>query len=280
MDIPLFKKSAGYVECKLCPHRCCLIEGERGKCSVRYCDGDTIYLSNYGELASIAVNSIHKKPFQAYLTGTKTLSIGGVGCSLNCLFCENHKISQVEENLHCKSFSINDITKVAKEKHCESVCMTFNEPTISFEYLMDLSDACHKSGLKFLLKTNAYVNKEPWRAICAVTDAMNIDWKGCDIQYRDITGATEFVIMDRIREAYGKGVHLEISIPLYYSFLEDRRIFFQCAQFLGSLNRDIPCHLLKVNPSYEFSNHVPIDSAAIDLAKDIISFHMNNVFIE
>ena len=280
MDMPLFEKKTGYVECKLCPHRCRLKEGEVGKCFVRKCDGDSIFLSNYGELTSISIDPIEKKPFHYFLPKTKTVSIGGIGCNLRCLFCENHEISQVEYHPLCKIFAPEKIVEIAEEKNYPSVCMTFNEPIISFEYLIDLAEACHKRDIKFILKTNAYVNEEPWRAICEVVDAMNIDWKGCDIQYSKITGAKEFVIMDRIREAYEAGVHLEISIPLYYSFLEDMRIFFQCAQFLGSLDRNIPCHLLKVNPAYRFSDHVAIDDTSYKLARDIIQVHMLNVSME
>ena len=109
---------------------------------------------------------------------------------------------------------------------------------------------------------------------------MNIDWKGCDTQYAEVTGAKEFVVIDRIQEAYDAGVHVEISIPLYYSFLEDMRIFFQCSQFLGSLNEDIPCHLLKINPAYKLLDLTPTDQTSLDLARDIISFHMKNVFME
>lgn len=193
--------------------------------------------------------------------------------------CENQKISQSKSPLNLKYFSAEDIASIAKEKNCESICMTFNEPTISFEYLIDIAVACRKSNLKFLLKTNAYVNEEPWREICAVVDAMNVDWKGCDSQYADITGAKEFVIMDRIKEAYEAGVHLEISIPLYHSFLEDSRIFFQCGNFLSSLDEDIPCHLLKVNPAYHFSKYAPIDDTSYELAISIMSFYMKNVFM-
>ena len=87
MTISLSCKKDNYVECKLCPNRCRLKEGEVGKCFVRKCDGDTIFLNNYGEFVSVAVNPIEKKPFINYLPGTKTLSIGGVGCSLSCAFC-------------------------------------------------------------------------------------------------------------------------------------------------------------------------------------------------
>ncbi len=87
MDVKLSVEKEGYVECLLCPHKCQLRKGDFGKCSIRKCNGDSIFLSNYGELSSIAVNPIEKKPFYKYLPGSKTLSIGSVGCNLSCQFC-------------------------------------------------------------------------------------------------------------------------------------------------------------------------------------------------
>lgn len=277
MSVKLFQKKGSYVECLLCPHRCKLKKGEFGKCSVRKCDGDTIFLSNYGELVSVAINPIEKKPFYKYLPGTKTLSFGGVGCSLLCKFCEQHRISQVSSHPDLKKFLPKELIEIAKDKHCQSICMTFNEPTISFEYLIDVAEACHKNDLKFILKTNAYVNKEPWREICAVTDAINVDWKGNNKQYFDIMGAKEHVVNDRIKEAYNSGVHLEISIPLYHSFID---IIYPFSQFLGSLDNDIPCHLLKINPAHRFVDNEPINEASYKMAKYIMLLNMKNVFME
>ena len=155
--------------------------------------------------------------------------------------------------------------------------MTFNEPTIAYEYLMDVANACHESSLKFIIKTNAYVNKEPWSEICKLTDAMNIDWKGCESRYKDVTGAEDFVILDRIKEAYKAGVHLEISIPLYDFVLEDIKYL---SKLLSSLDKDMPCHLLKVNPSYQFSERPPTDPSISKQAKEIMLLHMNNIFME
>ena len=273
----LSEKKDDHVECKLCPHRCHLQKGDTGKCSVRKCDGDTIYLSTYGELVSVAVNPIEKKPFRKYLNGTKTLSIGGIGCSLDCYFCQNYKISQSKGVNHPKFFSTEYLISVANEKDCQSICMTFNEPTISFEYLIDLAEACHNNDLKFILKTNAYVNQEPWKAICGVVDAINIDIKSMvSVNFKKITRCDFFMLEDRIKEAYEIGVHLEVSIPLCYdnALCEEVK---NIGIFLSSLDVNIPCHLLKIVPSYRNGDFVS-DSKSIDKAEDILSVYMNHIY--
>ena len=273
MTISLFCKKDNCVECTLCPNRCRLKEDEVGKCSIRQCDGDTIFLNNYGEFVSVAVNPIEKKPFVNYLPGTKTLSIGGIGCSLSCDFCENHIISQAEKKVPQKKFSVNKLVSIAKDKCCDSICMTFNEPTISFEYLIDLANHCHTNNLKFILKTNAYVNKEPWFEICKVTDAMNIDWKGNDEHQLKIVGAKKDIIEKRITEAFYAGVHLEISVPIYKYSPKDIEYF---SKFISLLDKNIPCHILKIHPSYHFSE----DFSQCDLAREIMSNYISNILIK
>ena len=193
--------------------------------------------------------------------------------------CENHKQSQFYNKDKSSKFSVKEVVSIAKEKNCKSVCMTYNEPTLYYEYLIDLANKCHESGLKFILKTNAYINKEPWVDICKVTDAMNIDWKGSSLQYKEITGADDYVIRDRISEANSAGVHIEISIPLYHGFLDDVRIFYECSCFLGSVNRGMPCHLLKVFPANKYEEFKSTPDLVISTAKHILSFHMDNVDI-
>jgi pyruvate-formate lyase-activating enzyme len=42
---------------------------------------------NSGAVSSLAVEPIEKKPFKHFFQGTKTLTIGGYGCNLNCEYC-------------------------------------------------------------------------------------------------------------------------------------------------------------------------------------------------
>ena len=266
-------------QCKLCPRFCELREGQVGFCYVRRCVDGEIILDNYGGLTHIAIEPIEKKPITYFLRGTKTLSIGSWGCNLSCKFCENFKYSQSYNKKEIKYFTPEKVIEIAKEKHCQSVCMTYNEPTLYYEYLLDIANKCHESGLKFILKTNAYINKEPWREICNVTDAMNIDCKGSSVQYKEITGANAYVIRERIEEANRAGVHIEISIPLYHGFLDDVRVFYECSCFLGSVNRGMPCHLLKVFPANKHEEFKSTSDLILSTAKHILSFHMDNVDI-
>ena len=272
----LYEKIDDKVKCLLCPNYCILGYKEKGICLVRESNGKEIFFNSYGNISAMAVEPIEKKPITGFLENTSILSIGGNGCSLSgenkgCPFCENHKISQQEHD--SKYYSNNEIISLAKKYNCDSICMTYNEPTISYEFLIDLANESHKNELYFVLKTNGYINKEPWKEICRITDAMNIDLKGSDEKYLDIIGAKESVVRDRIKEAYDYGVHIEISIPLFYSDIEDE--INDIGIYLSSIDKNIPCHILKIYSAYKHNKTTT--NIEVEKAKEILGKYMNNI---
>ena len=82
--------------CEICPRHCRLAAGEIGACRARYNDGKKIFALNYGEVTSIALDPIEKKPLYHFFAGSKILSVGSYGCNLECFFCQNCEISMAD----------------------------------------------------------------------------------------------------------------------------------------------------------------------------------------
>jgi len=272
------KINEGKIRCNLCPHFCLLKDGQVGKCHARHnIAGESVHVC-LGETSSVATEPLAKKPIRHYLEGTTTLTYGGFGCNLSCRFCENNCISQAENReISNNAFSPDQLVQIAKIYNCPSITMSYNEPILSYEFLIQLGKKCQENGLKFILKTNAFVNKEPWADICRVTDSMNIDWKGSEEKFKYITGASEYVLPDRIKEAYDLGIHLETSLPLYYQDDELEDEMKIVGEFLSSIDKEIPCHLLTIQPSYKYEDFV-FNPDDMDRAKDILSRYMSNVY--
>lgn len=277
-NFEIFEKISEGIQCNLCPHFCALKDGEIGKCRARHNrDGESksIYLVS---ISSLAVEPIEKKPFKHFLPGTKTLTFGSFGCSLFCKFCENHLISQISPGKKDYFAGWPNLVPLAREKKCESISMSYNEPTLSYEFLVDFGERLKDEDLKFILKTNAYVNQNPWKTICEVTDAINIDWKGSEDKFKSITGVNSYVLQDRIKEAYDYGVHLEISIPLYYSDDELEDEIKIVGEFLSSIDNQIPCHLLRISPSYKYDTFI-FNADNMKKAKNILSNYMKRIYL-
>ena len=190
--------------------------------------------------------------------------------------CENHVISQVEP-LETKYYSPDVVVGIAEEKGCKSITMSYNEPSLSYEYMYDLAISTDIHDLDFIIKTNAFVNEEPWREMCLISSAMNIDWKGSEEKFKSITRVNHYVLQDRIREAVELGVHIEISFPLYYRDEELEEEMIIAGEFLSSLDKDIPCHLLSIQPSFEYSDFI-FNPENMNRAKEILSRYMTNVY--
>lgn len=263
--------------CLLCPHHCILFVGENGKCRTRSNQDGQILPNAYGAISSITTGPIGKKPFGNFLQGTKTLSIGSWGCNLHCEFCENSSISQAGPP-EDRFYSPEDIIALVKYHQCESVCMTYNEPILAFEYLMDLGKVCHGNDLKLIIKTNAYIDLEPWEEICKVVDAVNIDMKGIYSFFKKMTGCIYNGIYSHILCATFEEVHVEISIPVYAGIDMAGSLYHFCEE-MKRYRLNIPCHLLKMIPAYKMIDTKETGDWEIIVAKEILDEYFTHVYV-
>ena len=84
------------VTCKVCFRRCSPAEGERGDCGARINRGGIIRPVYYGQLSSLSLDPIEKKPLMHVHPGSMILSAGSLGCNLHCPFCQNYELAQAE----------------------------------------------------------------------------------------------------------------------------------------------------------------------------------------
>ena len=126
----------------------------------------------------MALDPIEKKPLYRYLPGSNILSVGSYGCNFACSFCQNYSISLNKpqtayispENLVYKAFDLKKSGNIG-------LAYTYNEPFMSYEYVLDCCKLIKDKGMKNVLVTNGYVQKTPLLEILPYIDAMNIDLK-------------------------------------------------------------------------------------------------------
>ena len=85
--IPTSNKS---IKCTLCPHKCLIPPQEKGKCGVRENQNGTLISLTYQKCSTIAVDPIEKKPLFHFHPATNVLSLGSIGCNLQCSHCQNY----------------------------------------------------------------------------------------------------------------------------------------------------------------------------------------------
>ena len=84
------------VSCGLCFRRCRIKEGAAGACGVRFHQGGELVSPWLGRFCACAVDPVEKKPLAHWRPGSLIYSLGSVGCTMDCPFCQNHEIARPE----------------------------------------------------------------------------------------------------------------------------------------------------------------------------------------
>ncbi|MCU0474436.1 MAG: AmmeMemoRadiSam system radical SAM enzyme [Bacteroidales bacterium] len=250
----IFRSYGDKIECLLCPHFCRLAPGKAGICGVRKSNGEAIELLTYGVISGYALDPIEKKPLYHFYPGTNILSIGSYGCNMRCDFCQNYNISQritagftnrtePEKIIRDAQSSLNNI----------GIAFTYNEPLIWFEFIRDVAVKAKRKGLRTVMVSNGFINKEPLDEIIFFTDAFNIDLKAFNADfYKKLAGADLEPVKSALKQIAASGKHLEITtliIPGQNDSEEEMK--YESGWIAGELGKNIPLHLSRYFPMYK-----------------------------
>jgi pyruvate formate lyase activating enzyme len=257
------------VKCELCPHFCVIKENQFGNCKVRQNIKGKLYSIVYKKAISTAIDPIEKKPLFHFLPGTKSYSIATLGCNFHCKFCQNAEISQPIE-IFGKNLSPKQIVDAAIDNECKSIAYTYTEPTIFYEYAYDIAKQANKKGLKNIFVTNGYINPTPLKEISPYLDAANIDLKSfSDSFYKKMIGARLQPVLDAIKLYYELGIFLEITTLVIPGKNDSTNNLKQIAEFIASIDKDIPWHVSRFHPYYQLTDTKPTPMKTLEKAVKI-----------
>ena len=142
------KNDDGTVTCSLCNHRCIIKAGRHGICGVRKNGQGTLFAETYGKISAEAIDPIEKKPLYHYLPGTRSYSLGGIGCNFHCEHCQNWHISRANpDEARLRHLTPEEGVHRAIAGDCASISWTYNEPTIWHEYSLDMGTLARSKAL-------------------------------------------------------------------------------------------------------------------------------------
>lgn len=246
--------------CELCFHHCDLSEGQTGFCRARTCRDGAIISLNYGKVTSLALDPIEKKPLRRFHPGSLILSVGSFGCNLRCPFCQNHEISMVGdseiETVELSPGALADKALELRPYGNIGIAYTYNEPLIGYQYIRDCAALVHERGMVNVLVTNGTIEEAPWRALLPLIDAVNVDLKGFTSEwYRKLSGDLETV--KRSITLATEQCHVEVTTLLVPGENDSVEEIKALAQWLASVNPEIPLHLSQFFPRYRMMDRPP-----------------------
>lgn len=268
-------------KCYICPRKCIREEGQLGFCRARKAVNGEIISANYGQITSMGLDYIEKKPLYKFMPGSKILSVGSFGCNLRCDFCQNYSISMCDgTNIHKIYLSPEDLAEKAEELIPAGnigVAYTYNEPLIGYEYILDTGKIIVEKGMKNILVTNGYINEEYLRKVLPLIHAMNIDLKTFNNkEYKKIGGDLETVLNSiKIANEY---THVELTTLIIPGRNDNKDEMEEIAKWIASVNPEMPLHISRFFPAYKMSNSKPTDVSTIYEIVDISKKYLKHVY--
>lgn len=277
------KSADNSVVCRLCPHNCLIKDGALGICRVRKNEKSKLISKSYGIISAVHLDPIEKKPLYNFYPGRDILSIGGVGCNLNCSFCQNWEISQ-EATCNIDSYRIYTVDEIISEaKKLTSnigIAYTYNEPTVWYEYMLDIAIEAHKNSLKNVMVTNGFINEAPLNELLEYIDAFNVDLKAfSDTFYRKVTKSKLMPVLNTIKRIYGSGKYMEITNLVIPTLNDNEQEFKEMVKWIAKeTGKDTVLHISRYFPNYKMHiKSTPRDT--LDKLYAIAREYLNYVYV-
>ena len=273
----------GEIQCELCPHRCRVAKGKRGLCRVRENRDGKYYSLVYGNPCAVHLDPIEKKPFSHVLPGTTSFSLATAGCNFQCKFCQNWEISQAfPEDIYSYEVPPELMVKRAQEIGARSIAYTYVEPTIFYEYMLDICHLTKKAGLLNVTHSNGFINPTPLKNLCKVLDAANIDLKGfTENFYRELCSGELSPVLETLKTLKKEKVHVEITNLVIPTKNDETSVLKEmCLWIKKELGADTPIHFSRFYPLYKLKTLPPTPVSTLDKAREVaLSAGLEYVYI-
>ena len=260
------------VQCHLCPHNCIIAEGKAGICRVRQNIKGKLYSLAYGRPVSTHIDPIEKKPLFHFLPGTDSYSLGAAGCNLRCEHCQNWEISQASpRDFQVPEVKPEDIVKMAKASGCQSISYTYNEPTMLYEYVLDIASIAREEELKNVMVTNGYINEKPANELYKLIDAANVDLKGFNEDfYQKVCGAKLKNVLIALKAMKKTGTWIELTNLIIPKKNDDmKEIKEMCEWIVSELGDATPLHFSRFFPMFKMKDVPPTPEQTLIKAREV-----------
>jgi pyruvate formate lyase activating enzyme len=260
------------IECEICPRKCKVGDRERGYCGVKENQGGRYYTLVHSRPCSINIDPIEKKPFFHFLPATPVFSLATAGCNVNCKFCQNWEISQSRpEQTRNILITPAEVISEAQKYRCPSIAYTYSEPVIFYEYMYDVAKLGRKKGVRSVMVSGGYINKDPLVELCKYLDAVKIDLKGfTEKYYKEVCRGTLKPILDGLKVLNEIGIWFEIVYLMVPTLNDNERdIRNMCIWIKDELNPYVPLHFTRFYPMYLLKNLQPTPISSLEKAHNI-----------
>jgi pyruvate formate lyase activating enzyme len=245
-----------------------------------------IFSITYGKNTGLVVDPVEKKPLYHFYPGSKTLSLGSIGCNLDCKFCQNSSISRSVDDSVLVKYSPLEVVAAAQLNGCRSIAFTYNEPIIGLEYVIDIAKEAHQAGLQTIAVTNGYIAQEWLDKFFENIDAANVDLKSfSDDFYREYCSASIEPVKETLcylakknknstknncNDNSKRGIWFEVTTLLIPELNDSEREIAELSDwFFSELGAEIPLHFSAFRPADRLRSIPPTPAKTLFRSRNI-----------
>jgi pyruvate formate lyase activating enzyme len=259
--------------CTLCPRYCKIGDGQPGFCYIRQNIDGKLYSIGYGRPTGFAIDPIEKKPLNHFLPGSTILSFGTAGCNLGCKFCQNWSMSKAKlDDLNSIEASPEYVISLAKRYDSPSIAFTYNDPTIFGEYVIDISKIAREEGIKSIMVTAGYIDKEARKDVYKYIDAANVDLKGFTERFywKNTYSHLNDVLDTLVWLKNETDVWFEITTLLIPDENDSsEEVKQECDWILKNLGDSVPLHFTAFHPDFKMRDKERTPEKTLNKARKI-----------
>lgn len=263
----------GKLLCTLCPRYCTIGEGQKGFCYIRENIDGKLYSTGYGKPIGFAIDPIEKKPLNHFLPGSEILSFGTAGCNLGCKFCQNWTMSKAKlDDTNSMNVSPAEVVAIAKRNRVPSIAYTYNDPTIFGEYVIDVSELARDAGIKSVMVTAGYIDKNARNDVYRYIDAANVDLKAFTEQfYHQLTFSHLADVLDTLLWLKNEtDIWFEITTLLIPGENDSFDEISKMTEWiLENLGETVPIHFTAFHPDFKLRDKPATPASTLVSAREI-----------
>jgi AmmeMemoRadiSam system protein B/AmmeMemoRadiSam system radical SAM enzyme/AmmeMemoRadiSam system protein A len=187
--------------------------------------------------------------------------------------CQNWITSQALRDSNAVT-PIRPVTPVqlidhARREGARLVVSSYNEPLITAEWAVSVFREAHAAGIACAFVSNGNATPEVLDYLRPWIVAYKVDLKSFDDQHYRSLGGTLDNITQTIRMIHERGLWLEIVTLIIPGFNDDPDELRRAAEFLASIDRDIPWHVTAFHQDYKMTDPSPTSAETLIRAAEI-----------
>lgn len=253
-------QSTNVAVCDVCPRLCHLHPSQHGWCSVRMQLNGAVVPDPRQGWTVASVGHVEDHPLFHFYPGMRTLSVGSVGCTAACKFCQNWELALapiITSNWSLqRTYSEDYLLEVAQSRDCGAIAFTFNEAIVWIEGVEQLAKRARDHHLRTILVTNGFLTERTLDRLSPWLDAIKLDLKGYS---DDVSIALATIPLAAVLEtmdiAKSLGLWLEVSTVIVPEIQHTPAAIAALVDLiLAHGGPDTPWHLQRFFPAHDLAH--------------------------